>query len=85
MLRNERRDRAVRLECPTTGGEIDQGIPVSLLTAQQHGQQRRDKATATLDASIVPKTLSLLFALYEYLLPKHCRSSVCAAMRSESA
>ena len=85
MLRNERRDRAVRIACPTTGGEIDPGIPVSLLTAQQHGQQRRDKATATLDASIVPKTVSLLFALDEYLLPKNCRGSVLAAMRSESA
>jgi hypothetical protein len=85
VLRNEHRDRAVRIECPTTGGEVAQGIPVSLLTAQQHGQQRRDKATATLDAYIVPQNLSLLFALYAYFLPKNCRSSVFAAMRSESA
>src|SRR5262249_25862021 len=47
-LRDEGRNWAMRIECPTTGGEIGQGIALLLLTAEEHRQHRRDKATAPL-------------------------------------
>ena len=47
-LRDEGRNGAIRIERLTTGGEIGQGIALLLLTAQQHRQHGRDKATAAL-------------------------------------